>query len=854
MGDGMLKSIPRVAVLAIVALVAACGGGGGGKTSPTPPAAVTLTSLAPAAVNAGTGATVLTATGSGFTTASVIEWNGAVLATSYVSSTSLTATIPAADFMEPGSVPVTVSNAASGGATSDVVDFTVSAQTAPTVATLAPASVTAGGPAFVLVVNGTNFLPAASVLWNGSPLQTSFQSSTVLTASVTASQIVSAGTASVSVLNDSASGGTSNAATFTIAPELPVPTLVSLSPTSIRQNQGNVTLTLTGTNFTSTTQVAAFGGVTALSTAYVSSTQLTVSFTASGASPAAGSTLSVSVTDPASGNRTSNALPLQVTPAFPVITSISPSSVFVNQGSFALTVTGQFFSPTSVVYVNGSARPTSLNNGQLVAQLTALDVSMIGTATITVEDSVSGSVASNSAVLNIYAVPTLAMTSIWPQSVPAGNGAFTLTVTGSGFTGTSVIQWNGAALTTAHGSVTTLSALVPATDVASVGTAQVTVAEPAIAGDVSSAQTLSIVAPSIDAVSYQINNGHSGSINFQSVLLPTAAAWTVNVGGTPSYAVIASNRVFVVATNNDSSQLYALDAATGASLWGPIPYAGPAGITYDNGTLFVNSGVYTTTGTLTALDAATGNVKWSVTIPGQWATEWPPVASEGIVYMLDTGELTAFNESDGTVLWHNFVKGTDGSIAVTVDGVYMSSPCTAVDFQPAFGTSQWSLDSGCTDGGGLTPTVSGGRVYAPTTVTGYDGDIYDAESGAAAGVFNYASSPAVTATNAYGVVNSTLQSVSLSTSQVNWSFAGDGTLITSPIVVNNYVFVGSTSGNLYGLDATTGNLVWSQNTGGAAPATYVYPFQGPTGLSAGDGLLVVPAGNTVTAYVLSTNP
>jgi outer membrane protein assembly factor BamB len=99
-----------------------------------------------------------------------------------------------------------------------------------------------------------------------------------------------------------------------------------------------------------------------------------------------------------------------------------------------------------------------------------------------------------------------------------------------------------------------------------------------------------------------------------------------------------------------------------------------------------------------------------------------------------------------------------------------------------------------------------------------------------------------------------LQSVSLSTNQVNWSFAGDGTLVTSPIVVNNYVFVGSTSGNLYGLDAATGSLVWSQNTGGAAPATYVSTFQGPTGLSAGDGLLVVPAGNTVTAYVLSTNP
>jgi outer membrane protein assembly factor BamB len=81
-------------------------------------------------------------------------------------------------------------------------------------------------------------------------------------------------------------------------------------------------------------------------------------------------------------------------------------------------------------------------------------------------------------------------------------------------------------------------------------------------------------------------------------------------------------------------------------------------------------------------------------------------------------------------------------------------------------------------------------------------------------------------------------------------------LVTSPIVVNNYVFVGSTSGNLYGLDATTGALLWTQSMGAPIPGPENggYAFQGYSGLSAGDGLLIVPAGNTVTAYVLSTNP
>jgi outer membrane protein assembly factor BamB len=147
-------------------------------------------------------------------------------------------------------------------------------------------------------------------------------------------------------------------------------------------------------------------------------------------------------------------------------------------------------------------------------------------------------------------------------------------------------------------------------------------------------------------------------------------------------------------------------------------------------------------------------------------------------------------------------------------------------------------------------------VYEPISPAPYAGNTYDAETGAVLGAFNYSVLPAVSGTHAYTMFNSTLQSVTLSNSQVNWSFAGDGLLVTAPIVVNNYVFIGSSSGNLYGLDATTGSLLWTQNLGAAIP----YPntggsaTQGYTGLSAGDGLLVVPAGNTVTAYVLSTHP
>lgn len=850
MSKGVLKRTRCALVFMVVLLVAACGGGGGNNSSPPPPSAVTLASLSPAAVNAGTDTTILTATGSGFTASSVIEWNGKALTTSYVSTTTLTASIPVAELVEPGTVAVTVSNAASGGASSPVVDFTISEQTAPTIATLAPNTVMAGAQGFLLVVTGTNFQAGATVSWNGTALQTQFDSATELAANVPASLLANSGSASVVVINDAAAGGTSNVATFTISSKPPAPTLVSISPTSIRQNQGSVTLTITGTNFTPTTQVSTGVGFNSATTTYISPTELTYAFTTSPSSPYAGSTVSIMVADPASGLVYSNALALAVTAATPVVSGINPASIYVDQGDTTITVSGQYFTPTSVVYFNGNPRATSLSNsGQLVAQLTALDVATVGTATLTVSDSASGNVISNAVSFAIQPLPTVALRSLSPMTVPAGNGAFTLTAIGNGFSAGSVINWNGAPLPTKHVSLTLLTASVTAAQVATVATVQVTVVNPAGEGGATGAVALNIVAPSIDAVSFQINNGHTGSITFASATLPSSPAWSVNVGGAPSYALIVSNRVYVMATSNGNSQLLALDGATGAIVWGPTAFSGAASLAYDAGMLFVDSGAWISNGVLTALDSATGAMKWSATIPGSFATQSPPVASQGIVYTLDDGVLTAFNENTGAQLWQQYATGTDGAAAVTVDGVYTAAPCTAIDFAPVTGTPIWSTNTGCEGGGGNTPVAGGGRVYEPISPAPYAGNTYDAETGAVLGAFNYSVLPAVSGTHAYTMFNSTLQSVTLSNSQINWSFAGDGLLVTAPIVVNNYVFIGSSSGNLYGLDAATGSLLWTQNLGAAIP----YPNTG-SGLSAGDGLLVVPAGNTVTAYVLSSHP
>jgi hypothetical protein len=74
-----------------------------------------------------------------------------------------------------------------------------------------------GGAEFMLTVNGTGFVSASVVKWNGSPLSTTFVSGSQLTAAVPATDIAKANTASVTVVNPSPGGGASNVAFFEVS-------------------------------------------------------------------------------------------------------------------------------------------------------------------------------------------------------------------------------------------------------------------------------------------------------------------------------------------------------------------------------------------------------------------------------------------------------------------------------------------------------------------------------------------------------------------------------------------------------------------------------------------------------------
>jgi hypothetical protein len=88
----------------------------------------------------------------------------------------------------------------------------------PNLTSISPTSATAGGAAFTLTVNGSNFISGSTVRWGSTSKSTSYVSSTQVTASITAGDIATAGTVAVTVFNPTPGGGTSDALTFTINP------------------------------------------------------------------------------------------------------------------------------------------------------------------------------------------------------------------------------------------------------------------------------------------------------------------------------------------------------------------------------------------------------------------------------------------------------------------------------------------------------------------------------------------------------------------------------------------------------------------------------------------------------------
>lgn len=188
---------------------------------------------------------------------------------------------------------------------------TFQANTGARITSLSPSTVTAGGTSdLTITVTGSGFVPKTVVQWNGKTIATTVPLDSTgavvtlpsgaqdITAVVPAALLATPGRSFVNTLNPKTSNqdnGLSNTIAFIIDPKPnPVPTITGISPSSAAPGSGDITMTVTGTNFINIAKASSAdppqvsvvnwnsGSVqTSLSTTVSSSSQITATVPAS---------------------------------------------------------------------------------------------------------------------------------------------------------------------------------------------------------------------------------------------------------------------------------------------------------------------------------------------------------------------------------------------------------------------------------------------------------------------------------------------------------------------------------------------------------------------------------------------
>jgi len=238
-------------------------------------AASTIASFTPACGVAGVGpaGTTVTITGSGFTGATGVSFNG-TLAVTYTAPTNTTATAIVPVGATTG--PITVING--GGDTPSAASFVVAPAAAPSITSFLPISGAVGSS---VVITGTGLCGTTALLFNATPAITYTVAASGL--AITATVPVGATTGALHVTTPS---GTANSATsFTLAA---APTITSFTPTS---GPVGTSVAITGTNLLGVTSVK-FNGIAATTIGASTATSVTATV------PTGATTGKISVTTP----------------------------------------------------------------------------------------------------------------------------------------------------------------------------------------------------------------------------------------------------------------------------------------------------------------------------------------------------------------------------------------------------------------------------------------------------------------------------------------------------------------------------------------------------------------------------
>jgi uncharacterized protein (DUF1800 family) len=215
-----------------------------------------------------------------------------------------------------------------------------------------------------VTVAGSEFVYGAQISWNGTPITTTFVSSTQLVASIAAPN---PGTFPLLVTNPNPGSANSATAQVKVAPGQVVFQLQPQTGSDVRvTNSINFGLTVTGTNNTGVTLAinGVAGGNAQVGTA-VSNADGSITYTAPAVVPKPTNVVQMTITS-VDNPAVSINQNISVLNPIPILTSANPTTF--NVGSASVVVTGQDFISGATVLMNGTPVPTTFNSG---TQLTA---------------------------------------------------------------------------------------------------------------------------------------------------------------------------------------------------------------------------------------------------------------------------------------------------------------------------------------------------------------------------------------------------------------------------------------------------------------------------------------------------
>jgi hypothetical protein len=629
------------------------------------------------------GGTIVTIRGTNFTGATGVSFGNVATDFTVLSDGSITATVPAE---AAGTVDVTVTTYSGTSATSSADDYTYNAGAAPTVTGLSSStgSSLGGDPVTIL---GTGFTSATGVSFGSVAADFTVNSDGSITAYAPTE---AAGTVDVTVTtyNGTSAASTADHYTYTAAS---APTVSALG-TTLGSTAGGTLVTLTGTGFSSASEID-IGGASVFDFTVNSDSQITFETPAHAAG-----TWDVTVTN-AVGTSTPTAADqftydLASTPSVSGLSSSGGSTA----GGVPITISGSNFTGATAVNFGSVAADFTVNSDSSITA--TVPTQAVGTFDVTVTTYSGTSASSSSDHYTYTAAAAPAVTGLATTSGGTGGGAMA-TITGTGFTGATSVQF-GSVQTTDFtvNSDTSITVFSPGH---SSGTVHVTVTTYGGTSATSSADqfTYDTVTPSVTGLS-PMSGSPSGGDTVTIIGTGFTGATGVSFGG-----VAATS--FVV--NSDAS----ITATTPQELPGSVDVR----VTAPGGTSATSSAdQYTYNGsapTVTGLSSTTGDDTggYALTIYGTGFTGATAVGFEdyyGANFGTSTADFVVNSDTSLTVMMPEL---TDDPVIISV-----ATPNGVSDFTPNAVFSPISTNSSAPIITGVSPTQGSTDGNQWVTITG----------------------------------------------------------------------------------------------------------------------------------------